>query len=352
MGGLFTKLKRNSGKNEKYRDSQSDIYYFVMQSFSHFLAGLFIGLSVFIFSIFLTLGVDTTQASVISSNTVVSMLLMAVSFSLVAYMGMRGAFGYSFFEMGLGSYEAFLTFAVGVFETRIDKKNWGQILLVFVHIASTTAGIFATAALFKASFGAAAIPSLLKPVVANAVQQNLGWAYLWSALVYTGIFLTITLTTNATSHYYSNLLPGCAVITVLGLVLMYTNRMLPSFAFNWPWCYVTDSYDLLAIDVAGGFTGFVVVSALYWVGYSRLYNPSMTQRYDTAWVPYAMNRYTKLEDKYNMISMAAKDIVDTRTKLGDKGAKNYYDDRRQLDNSGQSGNNDQLDNDDRVFDTE
>jgi len=324
MGALFQKLKRSSSKTEVYKDSQAHIYYFFIQAFTQFLAGLFIGLAVFLFSIFLTLNVDTTQTSVIDTNLRCALILMSGSFALVSYMGLKGAFGYSLFEIGLGSYESLLTFSIAVMETRITRENWGQVVIPFVHIATTCSGIFATAALFKASYGVSAIPIFLKPVLVNAVQQNLGWAYLWSSLVYTGIFITIMLTTNATGQYYANLMPGTCIIWVLGLVQLYTNRMLPSFAFNWPWCYLTDSYELLGIDVAAGFTGLVVAGVLYWLCYSRLFKPTWTDGYETSRVPYANQRYTKLEDTYNQVTNKAAKIRKTRTREGDPDGERYY----------------------------
>src|SRR5688572_1524871 len=153
MGTIWGSLPRNPKKREMKGDSPKDIYIYVCHAIAHFTSGVLTGLAVFLFAILLTFGVDTTQVSVIDTNERLAMILMSASFSLVAFLGCRGAFGYRLFESSLGSYETFSIFLGAAGESRIKRGNWAKTFLTFLYIVFTIPGFFLSAAIFKAGYG-------------------------------------------------------------------------------------------------------------------------------------------------------------------------------------------------------
>lgn len=285
MANLFGRCfkHRKSGRDET---SSKTLYGHVVSGISHFVGGLATGLVVFwIFVAFSSVPADPTL-SVTKTNEVWTGIWMALFYALVSFLGIKGAFGLSLDNIFIGTYESMQFAIVAALDGRIPWKRWWLFLLPLVNTAFVSAGFISAAALLKASYGTTLFSVGLKPLLVNVVQQSLVWVYLWSTLLYTFYLHILIFTCNYTTSYYANLLPGTAALFAFGAAQFGTSRLLPSFAFNWAWCFLTDSYELLGIDVAAGFSAMLLTTVLYWFVFQSEFQPDQNLERVNYHIPY------------------------------------------------------------------
>jgi len=262
MGNLFgATLKTSKGS----RDATSSwrIFSYALEVFAEFAGGLSQGIIVFtLATLFVGITPDPTS-TVVMTNDRWQLLLMPLAFAFITGT-LRGSFASTFLaDVFFNSWNTLMLALSAMLDGRFNK-SWAKVVLPLLFIAANSAGLISAAAWFKAMFGGSAISPFLIPTLSNAVLVSYGWSYLASALVYTLLLHIVVLTYNSTGDFYGSIPIVSWGTFLFGIMQFICLRQLPSFAFNWAYAYLTGFYDILWIDVVGGFTGIVITGVLWW----------------------------------------------------------------------------------------
>lgn len=271
MGNIWKKCL-SIKKGPKDEKSSWRIFGYSLEVLLEFIGGFATGVVLFtLLTMFVGVAPDPTL-TVVQSNDRWLTFLLPLLFAFGTHYALRGTFGYSLDDVFFNTWITLTAATIAICDGRFNK-SWGKLIMPFLMVGSNLAGLVAAAAWYKQTFGVAALSSFLVATTANTVSASLPWAYLTSSIVYTLLLLIVVLSCNGSDYYYGSIVGETIAIWLLGFVLFVCNRQLPSFAFNVAYSYISGTYDILWVDVAGGFTGLVLVGTMYFFLFNVYYEP-------------------------------------------------------------------------------
>lgn len=257
-----------------------------MEGVSEFVLGLFsLVFLLILFSIYLDVPADPTL-SVVGTNIKNAMILAAFGSAGFAVFAGIGGFGNIVSNVFNNPWFTLHSFVVSLLDARIRPKDWWLVILPLIYIGSSVAGAFGGGATFSALYPTLVIPTAFHPILANVVQSSYPLAILIGSIVYTAIFHVFVFTCNGTRYNFANLWPLFFVVSIGGVVLFSTTRLLPNFTLNLGYMYVTGHFELLWVDVVCAFIGLILTWVLYFFLWSIKAQPDQVLRYPSFHIPW------------------------------------------------------------------